>query len=184
MPRAILIAEPDDPFAAQLVAIVHQARWLAVVCSTFELARETVEHARPDLVVTNVRLGLYNGIQLCYLSKRADPAIPVVVYGSAKDLGSAADAQQACGLFERQQFLPRALPSYLNAIACVNGSSASHPGEADSYARDAAGRCPRGLPERDRRNPQVVDRRVWFRGGRRSTDVPELHPERLPPPNS
>ena len=168
MPCAILIAEPYESFAAQLAAIAHEAGWAAITCHTFEVARATLESAAPDVLVTNVRLGLFNGIQLCYLIKRHSPDTPVVVYAAKKDIGCAVDAQQACGLFERQSFMPHSLPSYLAAIEQRNAGSQS-----------AA-----ILPERDRRNPDVVDRRTYFRGGRRATDLAVLHQDRLPPPQA
>ena len=169
MQRAILIADPYETFAAQLAAIANEAGWAAISCHTFELARQALEATLPDVLVTNVRLGLYNGIQLCYLIKRLSPDTPVVVYAAKKDIGSAMDAQQACGLFERQSFVPHSLPSYLAAVEQ----------QGDAWRQATA-----TLPDRDRRNPHVVDRREFFRGGRRATDLAVLHQDRLPPPQA
>jgi DNA-binding NtrC family response regulator len=166
--RPVLIVEPYESFASQLVVIARDAGWEPKTSDSFEIARRRLEEEPPDLLVTNVRLGLFNGIQLCYLVKRGDPHTPVIVYASDKDLALSADAQQACGFFERQPFLPHSLPAFLAA--------------ADQTLTDRG--CPAGrLPDQDRRNPLVVDRRAAFRGGRRATDLAVLHANRLPPPD-
>ena len=168
MPPVVLIVEPYESFASQLVVISRDAGWEPLICQTFEAARPQLDARQPDLLVTNVRLGLYNGIQLCYLAKRVNPETPVIVYASAKDIALAADAQQACGFFERQPFIPHSLAAFLPA--------------AEKHSRAGSSVLPR-LPERDRRNALVVDRRATFRGGRRATDLAVLHAGRLPPPN-
>jgi hypothetical protein len=60
----------------------------------------------------------------------------------------AQEAQAAGAFYERQEFVLRAVPSLLQAQ----------------------------LPHQDRRDPETVDRRALFRGGRRSTDVGPLGP--------
>jgi CheY-like chemotaxis protein len=167
MPPAVLIVEPYASFASQLVVIAKDAGWEPATCQTFEVARRQLEEQQPDMLVTNVRLGLFNGIQLCYLVKRVDPQTPVVVYASERDLGLGADVQQACGFFERQAFLPHSLPAFLSAA---------------EKRSDAGFPLTTRLPDRDRRNPSIVDRRATFRGGRRATDLAVLHANRLPPP--
>jgi DNA-binding NtrC family response regulator len=167
MRRAVLIVEPYESFASQLVVLSRDAGWEPVTCQTFEIARHRLEAEQPAMIVTNVRLGLYNGIQLCYLAKRSDPETPVIVYASQKDLGLAADTQQAGGFFERQAFIPHSLPAFLSAA---------------EKRRNEGFPLTTRLPERDRRNPAVVDRRMIFRGGRRATDLAVLHADRLPPP--
>ena len=115
MRRAVLIVEPYESFASQLIVLSKDAGWETISCETFETARSQLDVEQPDVLVTNVRLGLFNGIQLCYLAKRVRPETPVIVYAAQKDLGLAADAQQACGFFERQAFLPHSLLSFLSA---------------------------------------------------------------------
>jgi DNA-binding response OmpR family regulator len=166
MRRAVLIVEPYESFASQLAVISRDAGWEPTLCQTFETARRQLEQEPPDLLVTNVRLELFNGIQLCYLVKRADPKTPVVVYASEKDQALSADVQQANGFFERQAFIPHSLQAFLVAIA---------------KSRPEWGHPVTPLPEQDRRNPLVLDRRSVFRGGRRATDLAVLHSNRLPP---
>jgi hypothetical protein len=67
------------------------------------------------------------------------------VYSDALDVGFAREAQLAGAFYEVRTSLPAALISYLRAPA---------------------------LPPRDRRDPEMRDRRATFRGGRRGSDLP------------
>jgi hypothetical protein len=96
----------------------------------------------PQLLVTNSRLGPYNGIHLAYLAATLALPTRVVVYDSADRLTLAPEARRAGAFFVRGSQVAAALPGYLDA----------------------------DLPTWDRRNVGCLDRRQEFRGGRRSTD--------------
>ena len=156
MPRALLLVEPDESLRSQLLLLAEEAGWNPISCDSFASARHMLMTLRPEMVVSNVRLAAFNGIQLAYLAKLADPTTSIVVYASDNDLGLATDAQEACAFFERERFIPYSLPAYLAAAA--------------------------QLPPRDRRDPRRPDRRATFRGGRRATDLSFLHPSGIQPP--
>jgi DNA-binding NtrC family response regulator len=99
-----------------------------------------------DLLVTNLRLGAYNGLHLVYLGAMAHPLMRSIVYSSLDDATAAGEIRAAGAFFERSDRIARALPAYLQAI----------------------------LPEEDRRDLVRVDRRQRRRGGRRSTGVRRL----------
>ena len=78
-PGKILILE-DDPEVARFYEAALSADGNAVtVCGTFEQAREHLRHEQPDAVVTDVRVGAYNGLQLALLFRRRSPDGRVVV---------------------------------------------------------------------------------------------------------
>jgi len=147
-----------DPNAGVLVTTIRRA--LATVaevelCAGFRGARARLLTKQPDLLVTNLRLGEYNGLHLVVLV--APKGTRCVVYAAQDDLVLAREVQRLGAFYERLSRLPFALPSYLTKT----------------------------LPERDRRDVIVLDRRrLSFRGGRRSTDryklavnsgVPSVH---------
>jgi hypothetical protein len=90
-------------------------------------------------VVTNVRLGAYNGLQLVYLATARSLATRSIVYSDEYDLGFARDAHRAGAFYERRECLPVTLGAYLRGT----------------------------LPSEDRRNPSSqrtlpsVGRRCW-----------------------
>lgn len=145
MPKHLLLVEPD-PGHVGLHGLPDRLPSLVRVTARreFQQASRLLTTEPPDLLVTNVRLGAYNGVHLALL---ADPALTrVIVYTDEHDAGLARDAQAAGAFYERLPRLAAALPSYVQAR----------------------------LPERDLRDPNVVDRRRLFRRGRRAADVPAV----------
>lgn len=146
MTQLALLVEPDTAFLAQLSEVTERFGYEPVRCGTFESARESLRTRPPHAVVTNIRLGMFNGIHLIYLATVVRPDVRAVVYSSLDDPVLAREAQRACAFYERQRFVLHSLPNYLTA----------------------------SLPSRDRRDVQLLDRRQVFRGGRRTTDAESL----------
>ena len=120
------------------------------VCAEFPVARTRLfDVPPPELLVTNLRLGPFNGLHLVFLAQSASLPTTCLTYGTHNnptDLALAREAQLAGAFYEASYRLPYALPSYLQST----------------------------LPERDRRDPGREDRRGTFRGGRRATDLTEV----------
>lgn len=143
MSSIALIVDPDWRVLPALGKVATRAGWTPVLHTTFAAARREVETRRPGALVAKVRLGMFNAIQLAYLTKLMTPEARAILYGDDIDAALGAEVQEARGFYERSEFLQHSLPSYL--------------------------RSP--LPERDRRNVWKIDRRAVFRGGRRVTDA-------------
>ena len=77
--RTILILE-DEPGVAQLYAgALRSAGFDAVVCNSFPDARARLKKELPDGLLTDVRLGEFNGLQLVHLFRSLSPQGIVVV---------------------------------------------------------------------------------------------------------
>ncbi len=113
-------------------------------CADLPAARAQLFATSFDMLVTNLRLGRYNGLHLVYMIKSTGLPTCSVVYSDRADLFLAREAQRAGAFYESQVRLLYALPAYLHTP----------------------------LPPLDRRDPECPDRRSAFRGGRRRTDVP------------
>jgi len=114
------------------------------IAGNFGDARAYLDAVHYDLVVTNLRLGEFNGIHLAYMVNLAGVPTHVLVYADSRDVASARDIQRAGALYEDTERLPVVLPAYIGAT----------------------------LPPVDRRDPLQFDRRRVFRGGRRAWDRP------------
>ena len=143
--KHLLIVEPDPLFRALLEETVHRQAAVETV-GDFPTARARLFAAPPDLVVTNLRLGAFNGLHLAYLLASGDWPSRGVVYGESLDVSLAHEARRAGAFWEFQRRLSSALPAYLDA----------------------------DLPARDRRDPVWPDRRSAFRGGWRASDIAGL----------
>ena len=105
-----------------------------------------MDAATYDLIVTDVRLGEYNGVHLAHLALLAasgPPATRAIVYDKDGDPGAARAAHQAGAFFEVASRLLITLPAYLG----------------------------NPLPPIDRRSARASDRRAAPRGGRRLWDI-------------
>jgi cytoskeleton protein RodZ len=140
--KHLLIVEPDPVFRTLLEETVHGQAAVDTVAD-FPAARTCLVARPPDLVVTNLRLGAFNGLHLAYLLAGGDWPSRGVVYSESLDVSLAHAARRAGAFWEFQQRLPSALPAYLHA----------------------------NLPARDRRDPVTPDRRSACRGGRRASDI-------------
>lgn len=140
-PRLLLV-EPDTRRLFALSASVAQHAHVDVASNFFE-ARAHLDSGPPyDLLITNLRLGEYNGIQLAYMVRLAGAQTHVLVHAEARDLASAREVQRAGALYERTDRLVVTLPAYVGVP----------------------------LPPQDRRDPLQFDRRRSARGGRRAWD--------------
>ena len=145
-PSSVLVVDPDPVFVSQLAPIITSSGYRCIPITEFVAARLELYTRRPDVLLTNLRLGAFNGIHLAYLAKINRPETRVMVYGKNDHL-LASEIQKAGAFYERVEFVPYALTSFLIG----------------------------NLPERDRRDVIVSDRRLIFRGGRRLTDLTILH---------
>lgn len=146
MSPLVLIVDSHANFAAKLAKIAESIGWNTAIRSTFEEARRDIAAWAPRMLVTNVKLGGFNGIHLVYLAKASNPGVVGVTFTTG-DVGLGHEAQRAGAFYERCDDLPISLPRYLTAE----------------------------LPQSDRRDVRIRDRRTTFRGGRRSTDLEHMY---------
>ena len=144
--RHVLLVEPDAVFGSHLQQAVSDVADTRCV-SHFAAARSLLEQTPVDLLVTNLRLGAFNGLHLVYLARLVARGTRAVVYTEWLDTGLGRDVQRAGAFYETRPCLPYSLVSYVDAV----------------------------LPLKDGRHLAVHDRRQTFRGGRRSADRPIFH---------
>jgi DNA-binding NtrC family response regulator len=139
----VLLVEPDRARRAQLRAAV---RGVADIDgrADFVTARARLFSRPFDWLVTNIRLGEYNGLHLVHLARTSRLSIRHLVYADGHDLWLAREAQRVGAFYESRDRMDKVLPAYLHAA----------------------------LPPRDRRSAAAPDRRAARRGGRRCTDSP------------
>ena len=75
----ILILEDDPDIAWVYEKALREDGNNVTVCASFEEARDRLRHEQPDGVLTDVRVGQYNGLQLALLFRRQSPDGRIVV---------------------------------------------------------------------------------------------------------
>jgi DNA-binding response OmpR family regulator len=91
----ILIVEDDNSNRAGLIKLLNQAGYEAIGAATFEQGRRLLKVENPDLLITDLRLEGFNGLQLIITRLNPIPAIVITGYADrileteAKHLGAA-----------------------------------------------------------------------------------------------
>lgn len=85
MNRRILVVDDDAQVLRFLVEALAGAGYDMVAFSRFEDARTFLETSRPDLLLTDVRLGAFNGLQLALVAREKYPDVPVMVLTGYED---------------------------------------------------------------------------------------------------
>ena len=76
--RNILIVEDDQGTLSGWVELLRAAGYLVTGVSSYEEGRQELA-TMPDLLITDVRLGVYNGLQLLMRGRMANPRLQAIV---------------------------------------------------------------------------------------------------------
>ena len=94
MPSKILIVEDDRATRMGLQELLRQAGYEAVAAADFRAGRLALEQEQPDLLIADLRLEGFNGLQLLHVNPRPIPTIIVtgfpddVLQAEARYLGA------------------------------------------------------------------------------------------------
>ena len=83
--RPILIVEDDVPLLEAVERTFREAGRDVVACPTFEEARQALRTQRFDGLLTDVRLGEFNGLQLAVIARDLQRDIRLIVYSGFDD---------------------------------------------------------------------------------------------------
>jgi DNA-binding response OmpR family regulator len=82
---SLLLVDDDLSLLGALSRFMADSGFEVVPCSTFEDAKREIATLRPDILITDVRLGAYNGLQLALLARDVRPDMRVVVFSGFDD---------------------------------------------------------------------------------------------------
>ena len=83
--KRVLVVD-DDAALLEAVRRGLEASGVAVTaCSTFEEGRRALRDQTFDALITDVRLGAFNGLQLAVVARTYDPDIAVIVFSGFDD---------------------------------------------------------------------------------------------------
>lgn len=91
MRHKILVVDDDDGMRRFLFTILTRAGYDVVTAESVQGGSRTLEEARPDLLITDVRLGDFNGLQLLAMRPLS---IPMIVVTGFPDPVLEAEARQ------------------------------------------------------------------------------------------
>ena len=106
MAAKVLIVEDDDASRAGLTQLLEQQGYEVSAASSFEEGRRLLIAENPDLLITDVRLGEFNGLQLIITRRPRPPAIVITAFA---DRVLEDEARQLGADYVLKPFLPSAL---------------------------------------------------------------------------
>ena len=97
--QRVLIVDDEPALLDALRSALKRAGHDVVACRTFEDAREQLLMEEFDALVTDVRLGAFNGIQLAVISRNQSSSIRIIVFSGYDDPVLKTEAARLGGTF-------------------------------------------------------------------------------------
>jgi DNA-binding response OmpR family regulator len=169
---AALIVDAEPRNVYELSMAFRAAGYRTLSATSFADARRLLIAEQPEVLVTDVRLGDFNGIQLLVLAREIRPGISAVITNIAVDSVLAQETHRLGGTF---MVKPLDVRDVLNA---VHNQSRRWAGSNRSDMDRRVAVTPDFHPERrvvDGRLTPAVDRRA---AERRTMPIPNVFPER------
>jgi len=83
--KTLLVVDDDRQVLKFVTEILRESGYDTVTCERFEDAKAYLVSTRPDLLLTDIRLGAFNGLQLAIYAQSRHPGIPIIVLTGYED---------------------------------------------------------------------------------------------------
>jgi len=90
----ILIVDDDVSLLDAMQRALRDSMRTVVACDSFEKARQMLKEQTFDALITDVRLGAFNGLQLAVMARDMYPGMSLIVFSGFDDPVLRADAEQ------------------------------------------------------------------------------------------
>ncbi len=97
--KKILVVDDDRQVVKYLTEVLQESGYETIACQRFQDAKSFLATTRPDLLLTDIRLGAYNGLQLAIFARDRHPGVPVVVLTGYEDPTLREEAVHSGALF-------------------------------------------------------------------------------------
>lgn len=94
MQLRLLIVDDDTGLLDAMKRSLRECVQTVVACDSFELARQTLKDQPFDALITDVRLGAFNGLQLAVMARDMYPKMRLIVFSGFDDPVLRSDAEQ------------------------------------------------------------------------------------------
>ena len=96
---SVLLVEADPAIRATHTAWLERAGYRVTAVTSYDAARHAMSREVPQLLITGVRLGAFNGLHLIIQARVATARMGAVVLASAGDRGLERDAHAEGAIF-------------------------------------------------------------------------------------
>jgi DNA-binding NtrC family response regulator len=95
----VLIVDDDTGLLEAMQRSLRDSVRTVVACDSFEKARQVLKDQSFDALITDVRLGAFNGLQLAVMARDMHPEMRLVVFSGFDDPVLRADAEQIGAIY-------------------------------------------------------------------------------------
>jgi two-component system nitrogen regulation response regulator GlnG len=117
----VLIVDQDRESLGGLLAVMAEAGYRVTGVQSFEEGRRALD-ASPDVLVTDIRLGAYNGLQLIIRGRALNPRLRAIVVTAHPDVVVRREAERLHAIYMVKPVDPSRL---LDEVAHAVGQSTS-----------------------------------------------------------
>jgi DNA-binding NtrC family response regulator len=108
-PFSALVVEPSEPDMIRVVSALTGAGFTVSATDNYQDAQKLLATHPPLVLITEVRLGAYNGLQLALRARSTAPGTTVIVVSSVPDIVLLRDADRAAATFALKPFTDQEL---------------------------------------------------------------------------
>ena len=122
MALRVIVVEDDPPTLAVLAELLRSWDLEVVLCPTFEAGRAALAPTAPhpaDVLLVDIRLGMYNGLQLIHMANQLSPGLPAIAMSGFDDPVLRNEARKAGALLMVKPIEPARLLQQLSALAAA-----------------------------------------------------------------
>lgn len=112
----VLVIDADPESLAETTEVLSAAEYLVTAVSEYEVAKQQLRLAAPLLLVVDVRLGPYNGLQLVLRARRDHPEMAAIVTHAFRDPVLEAEAMKAGAVYLLKPIDPTTLVDIVRTL--------------------------------------------------------------------
>ena len=116
--QTVVLVDDNEGLLEGMRDILRQHALQVVAFRQFESAREYLQTHSPSALVTEVRLGAFNGLHLVLLAKQWTPAIAAFVYSAYSDTAIRVEASRCGAIYvAKDDILSTLVPRLIDATS-------------------------------------------------------------------
>ena len=104
--RSIIVVEDDEDSLTGWLEVLWNAGYSAVGAASFQEGRRLLDMHRPNLLITDVRLGAFNGLQLAIRARYGVGPLPTIVVTGYSDELIKLEAERLHAIYMEKPLLP------------------------------------------------------------------------------
>jgi DNA-binding NtrC family response regulator len=113
--KRVLVVDDDQSLLRMIEQMLTAGGYAVELCSSFETAKHRLTDSPPDVLLTDVRLGAFNGLQLVILAKELSPSTTAIVMSAYDDVTLRKEASHCGASYLQKPFTGEAIFNSLSS---------------------------------------------------------------------